>query len=213
MTKKSPVRSRGYLITFEGIDGCGKSTQASRLETYFVSRETKVKLVREPGSTPTAEKIRQILLDKSSIVSPVSELLLYQAARADLVEREIVPALKSGEIVICDRFYDSTTAYQGYGRKLNLEMITLLNLFASSNLKPDLTFIFNVDLKTALSRRGRELDRLEAESKSFFGRVRKGFLKIAESDPRRVKVIDTTQPPDTVYEEVLAHVKRKLHLA
>jgi dTMP kinase len=203
---------KGYFITFEGIDGCGKSTQL-RLSAKFLKKNGFNPLtLREPGSTPLSEKVRKILLDKNLNINSLSELMLYEAARAELVERFIGPALKKGRIILCDRFYDSTTAYQGYGRKLNLKMIQKLNFAAVGTHIPNLTFIIDVDYKTSLSRRKKENDRLESESRAFFNRVRNGFLKIAEKEKRRVVVIDGRRSIDDIFDEIRKCLKKKLKI-
>ncbi len=201
---------RGLFITFEGIDGCGKTTQAMLTYKFLIARGEQVKLLREPGSTEVAERIRGILLDKTLDVGDITELLLYEAARAEITAREIAPQLAKGHIVLCDRFYDSTTAYQGYGRKLNVAMVRSLHRVAVGDLVPDLTLVFDLDLRTAYSRRTGTPDRLESQPRAFFERVRKGFLEIARKERRRVKVIDAAQPIETVFDDVRKYLERKL---
>ena len=157
MTKKNPEAA---FITFEGIDGCGKSTQAMLTYQYLSSKSLAVKMLREPGSTAVAEKIREILLNRKNKINDITELLLYEAARAEITATEIVPLLNKGYIVLCDRFYDSTTAYQGYGRKLDIKMVRALHRTATAGLVPDLTLVFDVSLSTAFSRRSKSPDRL-----------------------------------------------------
>lgn len=205
-------KHKGRLITFEGIDGCGKSVQARKVFNYLKKSKTKVILLREPGSTPVAEKLRKILLDKKLDIPDLTELLLYEAARSELTALKIRPLLANGAVVLCDRFYDSTTAYQGYGRKLNIKMVKSLHKIATGNIVPDLTFVFDVDLKTAASRRGKNPDRLESQSLAFHKRVRRGFQKIATDERRRVKLIDSSPLPDMIFEQVKAILKRKLKL-
>ena len=189
-----------------GIDGCGKSTQALLAYQYLFGLNYKVKLLREPGSTVVAEKIRDILLNKRLKMTDTTELLLYEAARAEITAREIAPALQRGTIVLCDRFYDSTTAYQGFGRKLDTRMVKGLHKIAVGGVVPDLTMVFDVDLKTAFARLGKKRDRLESQPRAFFERVRLGFLEVARKERRRVKVIDATVP----IEEIFVHVKKYL---
>jgi dTMP kinase len=203
---------RGLFLTFEGIDGCGKTTQALLTYRYLLAKGYPVKLFREPGSTPVAEKIREILLDKKLSMTDVTELLLYEAARAELTGRELAPALAKGQFVLCDRFYDSTTAYQGYGRKLDIRMVRSLHKVAVGEVVPDLTFLLDVDLKTAFSRCGENLDRLESQSKAFFNRVRRGFLEIARKERKRVKVIDARQPVEDVFRDIKKILTKKLTL-
>lgn len=208
MTKKK----RGYFITFEGIDGCGKSTQVKLAADYLKAQGQKVVTFREPGSTKLAEKIRAILLDRRSDLTDISELLLYETARNDLVSREIKPALDSGRIVLCDRFYDSTTAYQGYGRKLDLKMVKSLHRVAVMDCHPDLTFLFDLDLKTARTRLSGQPDRLESQAQAFHQRVRKGFLEIARKEPTRVKQMNGRYNPEKVFEQVRAILDRRLKI-
>ena len=141
-----------------------------------------------------------------------TELLLYEAARAEICSKEIAPLLAKGEVVLCDRFYDSTTAYQGYGRKLDLSAVRSLHRVATGGLVPDLTFLCNIDLQTAFRRCPARLDRLESESKAFFNRVRKGFLEIARKERRRVKIVEASQPIDIVFEQIRKTLCRKLKI-
>jgi len=199
-------KSRGIFITFEGIDGCGKSTQARKFYNYIKRQNLPVMFLREPGGTPASERIRRILLDRNLEISPHSELLLYEAARAHLAETVIIPALLEGRIIICDRYYDSTTAYQGYGRGLDLRLIDRLNRIASLDVAPDLTFIFDVDYQTSLERRNGAADRLEKEKRAFFDRVRKGFKSLAAK--RRVVLLDGRRDIDAIFEDVKDHARR-----
>ncbi len=194
-------KHRGILITFEGIDGCGKSTQARKLCAHLRAQRHDVLLVREPGGTPASEKIRRVLLDRGLAISPKAELLLYEAARAHLTETVIGPALKAGRIVICDRYFDSTTAYQGYGRGLNMALIGRLNRVASLNITPDMTFVFDVDYDTSCARRGSRPDRLEGEKRAFFERVRRGFRSLGRL--WRVVMLDGRQDKALVFGQVL----------
>lgn len=209
MQKKTP---KGLFITFEGIDGCGKTTQALLTYRHLLARGHQVKLFREPGSTAVAERIRQILLDGRLSMVDVTELFLYEAARAEITARELRPVLSKGHIVLCDRFYDSTTAYQGYGRKLDIRMVRSLHRVAVGDMVPDITFLFDIDLATAYSRRGESPDRLESQSKAFFKRVRNGFLTIARKERKRVKVIDGAQTVEDVFNDVKKILTRKLRL-
>ncbi|MBN1211073.1 MAG: dTMP kinase [candidate division Zixibacteria bacterium] len=202
---------RPFFITFEGIDGCGKTTQLEKAYDYLTASGLTVYKLREPGSTGVAEKIREILLGKNTI-SDITELLLYEAARADLVDTEIKPLLENGHILLCDRFYDSTTAYQGYGRKLDIAMVKNLHRVAVGDLTPDLTFLFDLDLKTALTRRGQNPDRLESQPEAFFERVRQGFLAIARVESDRVKVIDASRSIEAIFEDVKEQLTQLLGL-
>jgi dTMP kinase len=204
---------KGLFITFEGIDGCGKTTQALLTYRYLVaSGYRRVRLFREPGSTAVAERIREILLDKRVSMQDLTELLLYEAARAELTARELAPLLARGHIVLCDRFFDSTTAYQGYGRKLDIRTVRSLHKVAVGEVVPDLTFLLDVDLKTAHARRGKTPDRLESQSKAFFNRVRRGFLEVARRERRRIKVIDGAQSVEDVFNDIKRILNRKLNL-
>lgn len=205
-------KSKSLFITFEGIDGCGKTTQALLTYKYLIEIGLNAIILREPGSTAVSEKIRNILLDKKNNISDTTELLLYEAARAQITSSEIKPALKKGMIVLCDRYYDSTTAYQGYGRKLNIRMVKSLHKVATRGLVPDLTFVFDLDLNTASLRQGKEKDRLETQSNAFFQRVRAGFNEIARKERRRVKLIDAAQPIEKVFEDVKKFLLKKLDI-
>ncbi len=196
---------RGLFITFEGIDGCGKSTQLELVKAKLTELGKEFIVVREPGGTVVGEKIRGILLDKKNdSMVPLAELLLYEAARAQITEEVIKPSLEKGITVICDRFYDSTTAYQGYARALGTELTDMLNETATAGLKPDITFLLDLDPMTALKRRmGRgEEDRLEALGTSFQNKVREGYLSAAAKDPR-IRKIDADRTPEEIFEEIM----------
>lgn len=201
------MADRGMLITFEGIDGSGKSSHAGRVLDFLAEQGHPVRLVREPGETLVGEKIRSILLDRTEKMTAMTELLLYEAARAELVRTVIQPAVASGEIVLADRFFDSTTAYQGYGRQLDMKLIQYLNMQASEGMIPSLTLIFDLPLSESLRRRGKEPDRLESESLSFFERVADGYRQIALAEPVRCRIIDSTPPADTVFMQVQREIE------
>ena len=203
-------KKRRLFVTFEGIDGCGKSTQLELAEKYLTTLGYRVKRLREPGSTDLSEKIRKILLNKKTKISDITELFLYEAARTELIAREIAPALSQGIIVLCDRFYDSTTAYQGYGRGLDIRMVRSLHKMAVGDIHPDLTIVIDVDINTARKRMGSSLDRLESLPIRFHQKVRNGFLEIARKENRRVKLVDGTHPPDIVFQAVKKLLDRKL---
>ena len=199
------------FITFEGVEGSGKTTQIQRLKRYLKRRGVPCKVTREPGGPPISEKIRKILLDPNHRkLIPLSELLLYEAARAQHIYEVIKPFLKKGNIVLCDRFNDATLAYQGYGRKIDRELIRKLNRLSSQGIKPDLTFLLdcpsNLGLKRALQRnrlsRNEKEGRFEREKIKFHHRVRKGYLAIAKKEPHRVKVIDTRAGEKKVFEKI-----------
>lgn len=193
------------IISFEGLDGCGKSTQISMLKKLLDESGCITKVLREPGGDPICEKIRDILLDKENLhMCSTTELLLYIASRAQLVNSEIAPLVEQGVTVILDRFLDSTTAYQGYGRKLDLQSVKMLNMLATDSGKfiPDLTFFLDMDPEISIKRmhsRGEEINRMESNDKRFFTDIRNGFLKIASEEPERVKVIDGTRDIDSVH--------------
>jgi len=199
------------FITFEGIEGCGKSTQAKLLCQWFLDRGREVVLTREPGGTPAAEELREFILkEREEYFPPFSELALYIAARGFHTENLIKPALKEGAVVICDRFSDSTLAYQGYGRGLNTKLIEEMDREATGGLKPDVTFLLDLPVEVAFERiKGRKKDRLESESLEFHKRVRKGFLEIAEREKDRVVVIDGAKSPEEVFKEVLKALKER----
>ena len=200
--------TKGLFITFEGGDGCGKTTQINLLDEYLRKKGYKTLLTREPGSKGLGVKLREILLNYDGDVSPVCESFLFLADRAQHVDCIIKPALEEGVIVLCDRHTDSTVAYQGYGRGLDLEQIHKLNKIATSGLKPDLTIVLDVDVETSQKRVGSEKDRMESAGVEFFERVRQGFLEIAKQEPERVKVVDSTQSIQEIYQEILELVGR-----
>ena len=199
----------GRLITFEGIEGCGKSTQIARLERYLRDRGFRVDVTREPGGTPIAEAIRDVLLDpaNNAMVS-MTELLLYEAARAQHLHERILPALERGVMVLCDRYADSTTAYQGGGRGLSRGMLRTLHDIATNGRWPDLTIVLDVPVAVGATRRaGTALDRIELEASAFHERVRQAFLDIAREEPHRVKIVDGAQPVERVTEAIVREVE------
>ncbi len=199
------------FITFEGIEGCGKSTQMELLKSFLEKKGRKVLAVREPGGTALGERVRAILLDsKQEPVDAWAELFLYEACRAQLVKNVIRPALEAGKTVICDRFTDSTVAYQGFGRGLDIKTIEGLNRLATGGLKPDITFLIDCDIEVGLERalsrikekKGAREDRFEKEDLAFHGRVRDGYLSIAVNDPGRVRVIAAARDIASIHEEI-----------
>ena len=200
---------KGLFITFEGTDGCGKTTQIEMLKDYFEKQGRTVLLTREPGAKGLGTKLREILLNYDGEVSPVCESFLFLADRAQHVDTIIKPAVARGEIVLCDRHTDSTVAYQGYGRELDIEQINMLNNIATSGLKPDLTFIFDIDIDTAQKRVGKNKDRMESAGIEFFKRVRNGYLEIAKQEPERVKVLDGSKSIETIHNELLEILQTK----
>ncbi|HUN64683.1 MAG TPA: dTMP kinase [Bacteroidota bacterium] len=194
------------FITFEGVDASGKSTQAKLLVDRLRREEEKVLLLREPGGTDVSEKIRSILLDRSHLnLTQLSELLLFSAARAQLVREVIRPALMNGVTVVCDRFYDSTTAYQGYGRGLGLDQIRLINALASDGRAPDLTFIVQISVAEIVRRKslsGETADRMESSGPEFYQRVLDGYRAIAAEEPDRCVLLDGMLPVDELRQAV-----------
>lgn len=180
----------GRLITFEGIDGSGKSTQANLLYERLRREGISCAIFREPGGTQLGEQIRSILLDQHQHIGSFAELMLFSAARTELVRQIIRPLLARGCFVILDRFIDSTTAYQGYGRGIDLNLIESINRQATEGLHPDLTFLIDMETDKALNRLQRSFDRMEQEGISFLSRVREGYLLIAEADSRRFRVLN-----------------------
>ncbi len=193
---------KGLFITFEGADGCGKTTQLNLLADYLrQSRE--VLISREPGAKGLGEKLREILLNYDEEIAPRCESFLFLADRAQHIEQIVKPAVLEGKIVLCDRHTDSTVAYQGYGRGLNLNEINYLNNLATGGLKPDLTVVFDVDIETSMARVGSEKDRMETSGTEFFNRVRNGYLEIAKQEPERVKVLNAAKSIDAVFSDLL----------
>ena len=204
---------RGRFITLEGSDGCGKSTQIALLKDWLAARGYEVVLTREPGGCPISERIREIILSLDSKgMSDACEALLYAASRVEHVREVIEPALKRGKIVICDRFFDSSLAYQAYGRELGEDFIRQINEPALRRVTPDLTLLLEVDRAAARRRMesGRSLDRLEIEKEDFFARVQAGYERLAEAEPRRIARIDAGRPIDEVFESVRTAVERLL---
>jgi dTMP kinase len=190
------------FITFEGSEGCGKSTQVKRLESRLKRSGVPLTLTREPGGTPIGESIRELLqfAPESANMSPETELLLFEASRAQLVREIIEPALARGHCVISDRYFDSTTVYQGAARKLDCELVERMNRFAVGNCRPDITVVLEVDLKTARARmkEPRRPDRMEQETEEFYERVREGYLQLARNEPERILLIDGSRSPDEI---------------
>jgi dTMP kinase len=209
------------FITFEGIDGTGKTTQLKALESHLQARRRPCVNTREPGGTPLGNLIRQVLLEvgKQPIASP-TELFLYLADRAQHVRDVIVPALNAGHIVLCDRYTDSTLAYQGYGRGIDLRLLRQLNEFADGGVRPDLTFLLDCPVVLGLSRTVQRQhdrvvgetheDRFERENLDFHERVRAGFLDIARAEAARVRIIDAARPAEEVAQEIRAIVDREI---
>ncbi|MBM3250022.1 MAG: dTMP kinase [Candidatus Omnitrophica bacterium] len=193
---------RGKFITFEGPEGCGKSTQSKLLYQYLKRKGLKAIYLREPGGTQVSEKIRKILLDPKNHIASRAEMLLYMAARAQIVDGVIRPALNRGINVICDRFMDSTLAYQGYGLGIDITFIRSVGFFATGGLNPDLTILLDVPVKQGLKHRHLKRDRIEKRSLSYHNRVRRGYLKLARIEPRRLKVVEFVQGIEKVQQRI-----------
>ena len=193
------------LITFEGIDGCGKSTQAELLRDFLRGKGENIILVREPGGTTISEQIRSILLDPvNKDMNPTTETILLSASRAQLTREVILPSLEEGITVLCDRYADSTLAYQGYGRGLPISWLENLNEFATQGKIPDATILVDVPIRTALQRlRGKSIDRIEREGNNFLKRVRDGYLILAEKHAERYIVIDGTKSVNSIHSKIL----------
>ncbi len=202
-----------FFITFEGIEGSGKSSQVKLLKDHLTKEGRDVLLVREPGGTVIGEEVRSILLnkEKGDGMDSLTELLLYEACRVEIVKNVIKPALENGQVVICDRFTDSTVSYQGYARGLDIELINSLNEKATDGIKPDLTLLIDLPVEDGLRRAnarideketGNKEDRFEQEGTSFHEKVRGGFLEIAENDPKRVKIVDGGREISAIHRDI-----------
>ena len=201
------------FITLEGPEGSGKTSQIPALRNYLTEKGYAVYCTREPGGTSIGDQIRQVLLaNKNTEMHPRSEILLFQASRAQLVEQEILPRLEGGEIVLCDRYADSTIAYQGYGHRVNLEQLHAIVNFATGGLKPDLTLLLDLDVEVGLQRRQSDGDvnRLDAFELEFHRRVREGYHKLAAAEPERWVIVDANQPPESVQAAVRAIIFKRL---
>ncbi len=215
--------AHGKFITFEGLDGCGKSTQLEKLAAALRKQKLSVVVTREPGGTPTAEKIRQLLLDaRTSSLTPLAELALMFASRVQHIKEVIQPAIQAGQIVLCDRFTDSSEAYQGGGRKLGTEPVLALHRILCDDFWPELTILMDSDVATSVERarrrnkaksdRASDENRFEQESRAFFARVRHSYLAIAEREPQRVSVVDARGTPEATHHQIMEVMKRKLKL-
>ncbi|MFP4459481.1 MAG: dTMP kinase [Candidatus Zixiibacteriota bacterium] len=203
------------FITFEGIDGSGKSTQVKLLKKFLEKEGFTTYTTREPGGTPLAEGLRKVLLDNSTgVLSPYSELFLYLASRREHLDKIILPELEDGNIVISDRFVDSSVAYQGSGRGIDLAKVDELNFLATDGNYPDITFLLDIcpneSFKRVQSERGKPLDRLENEGVKFLEKIRNGYIWISEQYPKRIKVIDATLPKEKIFEIIKNHIRPEL---
>jgi len=207
---KTKEATMALFITFEGGEGCGKSVQAKALYKRLSQLAIPVVLTHEPGGTPLGNKIgRWLKWTEGKDISSLTELLLFNASRAQLVTQVIQPSLESGKIVICDRYADSTTAYQSYGRGLDLEMVKAVNNAATQELNPHLTILLDMPVDEGLARKkGKKQDRFEQEDLAFHQRVREGYIKLAANEPQRWLVIDASQPKEKIEEIIWQKVKR-----
>lgn len=196
------MEKKGLFITFEGADGCGKTTQIELLKKYLQEKNREVVTTLEPGGSDIGKSLRKILLHYDGYVSDVCEMFLYLADRAQHIETVVLKNVNENKIVLCDRHIDSTVAYQGYARGGNIGQIDLLNNIATKNIKPDLTFVFDVDSLTAQKRLGETKDRLEKEGLEFHKKVRNGYLELAKKYPQRIKVINANLSIEEVFEQV-----------
>ncbi|MFH1199000.1 MAG: dTMP kinase [Candidatus Omnitrophota bacterium] len=193
----------GKFITFEGSEGCGKSTQSKMLYDYLKERGEPVVYLREPGGVKISEKIRDILLDaKNDLMSPVCEMLLYMAARAQVVAEIIEPALRAGKIVIADRFLDSTICYQGFGLGMDVKEIKYIGAIATHKIKPDLTIFLDLPIEKGLKHREFSKDRIEQRSLEYHARVRNGYLALAKQESRRIKIVKVAEDKLTTQKEI-----------
>lgn len=204
---------KGVFITFEGTEGCGKSTQGKLLFKHLKRMKLPVIYVREPGSTKVGEQIRHILLDKNNKLSDETEMLLYMSARSHIVDEIILPALKEGKIVICDRYLDSTLSYQGYAGNVDKDLIKRIGEFATKNVMPQLTILLDIPVEEGLRKCSvKILDRMEAKPVSYHRRVRLGYLALAREEPGRIKVVKVEKKIFDTHEKILKIVKDKLWL-
>jgi len=214
LLESKSVPLKAPFVTFEGIEGSGKTTQLGLLSEYLAGQGIPHVVTREPGGTPVADEIRRLLLSpREERVFPETELLLYEAARAQHVRAFILPALTSGKAVLCDRFFDATSAYQGFSRGIDDARIEEMNAFASGGLVPDLTFLFDIDPEAGFLRlpgRGTRPDRIESETIEFHRKVREGYLRLQAGHPDRIVRIDGAPPADEVFRHVRGWVAARL---
>lgn len=202
------------FITFEGIEGCGKTTQIGHLTSFFKRIQRPYLLTREPGGTQVGEKIRQILLSSDNAgMEPMTELFLYVAARIQHYRQIISPALREGKVVLCDRFADATTVYQGFGRRLDLTWIEEIHARALEDIKPDLTFLLDLPVEVGLKRAWKRLeknptreDRFEKEAVDFHRRIREGYLTLARQEPGRIIILDGMKDEQSLHREIISHL-------
>ncbi len=206
----------GFFITFEGIEGCGKTTQIGRLTAYLEKTHRQYLLTREPGGTPIGDRIRQILLSsENDQMEPVTEFFLYMAARVQHVRQTVLPALAEGKMVLCDRYADATFAYQGYGRGLDLNWIEEIHRRVLGSVAPRLTFLLDLPVEEGLRRAWKRMegqpikeDRFEKEAMAFHQRVREGYLLLARKEPQRIIILDGMKDEQSLHQEILNHLSK-----
>lgn len=202
---------KGFFVVLEGIEGAGKSTLLNMLSSLLEERGIPFVRTREPGGTETAESIRKIILDRNLHIEPITELLLLMASRRENTMRKILPALRESKVVISDRYRDSSVAYQGYGRGLDIALIEQLNDLVTNGLKPDVVFIIDIPVEVMMERiSGRELDRMDVQDRDFYERVRRGYLEIAKRHPDRYFVLDGRRPAGEIMREVVEILNTKM---
>ena len=209
---------KGFFITLDGPDGCGKSTQSKLLVECLKKEGFKVVHTREPGGTSIAENLRKIILNPNFKISPITELMLYEASRAQHTKEIIEPSLRAKKIVVCERYTDATSAYQGYGRGLDLSIVEKLNQIATGGLRPDFTLFLDVPIQEGLKRARKEKkdfshgkgDRLEQENFGFHQKVRKGYLALAKKEPQRIKLISGNGTIQQIHQKICDEVMKKL---
>lgn len=200
---------KGKFVTIEGPDGAGKTTQVKKISDYLKSRGFKVLVTREPGGTPLGKKLREVLLtSEGESPVPEAEALIYAASRAQLVKKVIEPALDKGFIILCDRFVDSSLAYQGWARGLGIEELARINRWFLQDIWPDLTIVLDIDPAQSLNRLSGKKDRLESETLDFHRKVREGFLKLKDLYPQRIKIVDAAQNPDAIFKTILLELEK-----
>lgn len=200
---------KGKFVTIEGPDGAGKTTQVKKISDYLKSRGFKVLVTREPGGTPLGEKLREVLLtSEGESPVPEAEALIYAASRAQLVKKVIEPTLDKGFIILCDRFVDSSLAYQGWARGLGIEELARINGWFLQDIWPDLTIVLDIDPAQSLNRLSGKKDRLENETLDFHRKVREGFLKLKDLYPQRIKIVDAAQNPDAIFKTILLELEK-----
>lgn len=205
---------KGFMISFEGGEGCGKSTQLKRFEQYLKDKNLSYILSREPGGTPVGEKIRQILLDKNEKLSSTTEFFLFCAGRNKNVLDVILPALEEGKVVVMDRFSDSSYTYQGYAGDIDLQDVVQITKLATGGLEPDMTVLLDLSYESGMARKQkdenlRNLDRFELKDKSYHDKVRAGYLDLAKKNPHRYFVVDASQSPEKVFSDIVTEFEKR----